>query len=319
MMPLLKILQDGAFHSGEKLGEALGVSRAAVWKSLQQLERQYGVKVNTVRGKGYCLSEPLSLLDASLIDGRSLNLKEVSALPTVDSTNAEALRRIHVGVQAPFLVTAEQQTAGRGRRGRSWFSPFGLNLYYSLALRLVQGARQLEGISLVVGLAVLKTVREFGLADAGLKWPNDVLVGEKKLAGILLELVGDPADICHVVIGIGINANLSIDSAEIDRPWTSLRIETGAIQDRNYLASRLNFHMAAYLKRHKEFGFAKLAQEWRDADLWMGKQVSLSAGTGEIVGTSLGIDESGALRLLVDGLEKTFSGGELSLRLRHDS
>src|SRR5690606_7296566 len=120
---------------------------------------------------------------------------------TLDSTNAEALRLVSDGAPLPFLVLSEQQTAGRGRRGRTWVSPFGTNLYYSLAIQLVQGASQLEGLSLVIGLAVLKAIQESGVGNAGLKWPNDLLVGSNKLAGILLELVGDPADICHVVIG----------------------------------------------------------------------------------------------------------------------
>jgi BirA family biotin operon repressor/biotin-[acetyl-CoA-carboxylase] ligase len=219
----------------------------------------------------------------------------------------------------PFLVLSEQQTAGRGRRGRTWVSPFGTNLYYSLAIQLVRGASQLEGLSLVIGLAVLNAVKEFGVCSVGLKWPNDLLVGDNKLAGILLELIGDPADICHVVIGIGINVNMSQDRAAIDRPWTSLQAETGIVQDRNLLVSRLNHHIADYLERQREAGFASLAEEWRSADLWMGREVCLSSGAGEVVGISKGIDDKGGLRLLVDGVERIYSGGELSLRLRHDS
>jgi BirA family biotin operon repressor/biotin-[acetyl-CoA-carboxylase] ligase len=177
----------------------------------------------------------------------------------------------------------------------------------------------LEGLSLVIGLAVLKAIQESGVGNAGLKWPNDLLVGSNKLAGILLELVGDPADICHVVIGIGINVNMSRDEAAIDRPWTSLQAETGIIQDRNLLVSRLNRHIADYLGRQRGAGFASLAEEWRAADLWMGCEVSLSSGAGEVVGVSRGIDDKGGLRLLIDGVEHIYSGGELSLRLRHDS
>lgn len=320
MLALLKLLQDGAFHSGEDLGKVLGVSRAAVWKHLQQWEAQHGLAIHKVRGKGYRLGDPLSLLDASAIDSAPLGLQGIHISERIDSTNSAALRLVAEGAPLPCLVLAEQQTAGRGRRGRSWVSPFGANLYYSLAIQLVQAARELEGLSLVVGLAVLKTIKELGVADAGLKWPNDILVGDKKLAGILLELVGDPADICHVVIGIGINVNLLPGSTDdIDRPWTSLRAEAGAIQDRNRLVSRLNFHIAEYLHRQRKEGFAALAAEWRSADLWMGRQVQLSAGVGEVEGTSLGIDDKGALRLFVDGTEHTYSGGELSLRLRHDT
>lgn len=319
MLKLLKRIQDGAFHSGEQLGKELGISRAAVWKQLQSLESEYGLAVHKVRGKGYCLAEPLSLLDSDKIDPAPLGLRSIRISERIDSTNSAALRLIAEGAPLPFLVLSEQQSAGRGRRGRSWVSPFAANLYYSLAVQLVKGAQQLEGLSLVVGLAALKTIRGLGIDHAGLKWPNDILVGDRKLAGILLELVGDPADICHVVIGIGINVNMLSPGTDIDRPWTSIRAETGALQDRNALVGRLNVHLAEYLSRQRSEGFAPLAAEWREADLWLGQQVRLSAGAGEVVGKSLGIDDKGGLRLLVDGVEQTFSGGELSLRLRHDS
>ena len=124
-----------------------------------------------------------------------------------------------------LVIVAEQQTAGRGRRGRAWVSP-GENLYYSLAIT-VGGARELEGLSLVVGLAVLRALESLGVRDAGLKWPNDLLQGGKKIAGILLELSGDPADLCHVVIGIGINVNMKTVT-DIGQPWTSLREALGS-------------------------------------------------------------------------------------------
>ena len=319
MPELMKLLGDGAFHSGEALGKAMGVSRSAVWKQLQQLEAKFGVSIQKIPGKGYRLSEQIRLLDSAAIDDGALGLKDIYLSETLDSTNAEALRLVSLGASMPFLVLSEQQTAGRGRRGRTWVSPFGANLYYSLAIQLVRGASQLEGLSLVIGLAVLSAVKESGVSNVGLKWPNDLLVGDKKLAGILLELIGDPADICHVVIGIGINVNMSQDRAAIDRPWTSLQAETGVVQDRNLLVSRLNHHIADYLERQRKAGFASLAEEWRAADLWMGSEVCLSSGAGEVVGISRGIDDKGGLQLLVDGVERTYSGGELSLRLRHGS
>ena len=141
------------------------------------------------------------------------------------------------GQAAPFLVLAERQTAGRGRRGRKWVSPFAENIYYSLVLRIEGGMRQLEGLSLVVGLAVMQALRELGIPGAGLKWPNDVLVGQKKIAGILLELVGDPADVCHVVLGVGINVNMQMTD-EVDQQWTSMRLESGRAFDRNHLVAQ---------------------------------------------------------------------------------
>jgi BirA family biotin operon repressor/biotin-[acetyl-CoA-carboxylase] ligase len=197
-------------------------------------------------------------------------------------------------------------------------SPFAENLYYSLVLRIDGGMRQLEGLSLVVGLAVLQALRNFGVQSTGLKWPNDVLVGNKKIAGILLELVGDPADVCHVVLGIGINVNMQL-SDEVDQEWTSIRLESGKSSDRNALVVELSKQLSAHIKRHQADGFSVLQSEWEANHLWQGRFVSLIAGSSQIDGVVLGIDSQGALRLKVDGVEKVFSGGELSLRLRDDS
>ncbi|CAI9003895.1 DNA-binding transcriptional repressor/biotin-(acetyl-CoA-carboxylase) ligase BirA [Pseudomonas chlororaphis] len=319
MLTLLELLKDGRFHSGQALGAALGISRSAVWKQLQQLEADLGLSIHKVRGRGYQLTAPLMLLSPADIYEQSKDCPwAVLAFDSIDSTNAEALRAVERGVPAPFLVLAERQTAGRGRRGRKWVSPFAENVYYSLVLRIDGGMRQLEGLSLVVGLAVMQTLREFGIAGAGLKWPNDVLVGRKKIAGILLELVGDPADVCHVVLGVGINVNMQ-KADEVDQQWTSMRLESGKQVDRNQLVARLSMMLKAYLERHQAQGFSSIQEEWEQNHLWQGNAVSLIAGVNKIDGVVMGIDQQGALRLEVDGVEKVYSGGELSLRLRDDS
>ncbi|MBV7513351.1 MULTISPECIES: bifunctional biotin--[acetyl-CoA-carboxylase] ligase/biotin operon repressor BirA [unclassified Pseudomonas] len=319
MLTLLKLLKDGRFHSGQALGVALGVSRSAVWKQLQHLEAELGLSIHKVRGRGYQLAAPLTLLDPVEIREQAPSCDwPILVFDSIDSTNAEALRAIERGQAAPFLVLAERQTAGRGRRGRKWASPFAENIYYSLVLRIDGGMRQLEGLSLVVGLAVMQALRELGISGVGLKWPNDVLVGQKKIAGILLELVGDPADVCHVVLGVGINVNMQITD-EVDQQWTSMRLESGKVFDRNHLVGELGAMLQAYLCRHQVDGFSPIQAEWEQNHLWQGRAVSLIAGVNHIEGEVLGIDSQGALRLKVGGVEKVFSGGELSLRLRDDS
>ena len=317
MLTLLNLLKDGRFHSGQDLGAALGISRSAVWKQLQHLEAELGLSLHKVRGRGYQLAAPLMLLDPLKMVGMKA-VWPITVLDTTDSTNAEALRAIGLGQEAPFLVLAERQTSGRGRRGRKWVSPFAENLYFSLVLRIDGGMRQLEGLSLVVGLAVLQTLRNLGVTGAGLKWPNDVLVGNKKIAGILLELVGDPADVCHVVLGIGVNVNMQV-AEEVDQQWTSMRLETGKSCDRNILVAELGEQLLAYIQRQQIDGFSVLQAEWEENHLWQERSVSLIAGVSQIDGVVLGIDNQGALRLKVNGVEKVFSGGELSLRLRDDS
>ncbi|MBV4452989.1 MULTISPECIES: bifunctional biotin--[acetyl-CoA-carboxylase] ligase/biotin operon repressor BirA [Pseudomonas] len=319
MLTLLKLLKDGRFHSGEALGAALGVSRSAVWKQLQHLEAELNLPIHKVRGKGYQLASPLVFLNAENIALNAPSLEwPIHISDSIDSTNTEGLRLADSGCPAPFLVLAEQQTAGRGRRGRKWVSPYAQNVYYSLVLRIESGLRQLEGLSLVVGLAVMRALRESGVQGAALKWPNDVLVGQKKIAGILLELVGDPADICHVVIGIGINVNMR-RADEVDQQWTSVQLETGSPVDRNGLVAQLSMQLQGYLDRHKAGGFVSLQEEWEQNHAWQGRAVSLIAGVNQVDGVVLGVDHQGALRLSVDGVEKIYSGGELTLRLRDDS
>lgn len=321
MDSLLRLLSDGRFHSGEELGAALGVSRSAVWKQLKRLESEYGFALFGVPGKGYRLSEPLSLLgyDKSSVAmdrfGWRLFLREI-----VDSTNAEALRLIQAGQVAPFVVMAERQTGGRGRRGRTWISPPATNLYYTLAVRVSGGAQGLSSLSLVVGLAVLQALRRAGVERAGLKWPNDIYVDGKKIAGILLELTGDPADVCHVIVGIGVNVNMRSIAAGIDQPWTSVRQQTGILMDRSELANLVSEFLHCYLSLHAQKGFVALRDEWEANNIWQGKRCTLSNGNQLITGRVIGVDEQGALRLLIDGLgERRFSGGELSLRLDDDS
>lgn len=314
MLNLIRLLQDGQFHSGEFLGEALGISRAAVWKHLKHLEAAYGLDIHRVRGKGYRLASPFEPLSQE----RLFALGEpwpIFIHESIDSTNAEALRLLSQGVQAPFVVLAEHQSGGRGRRGRAWVSPYGENLYLSCVIRIDGGARQLEGMSLLVGVAVLRVLQSLGVSSAQLKWPNDVLVAERKIAGILIELVGDPADICNVVIGVGLNVNMLSRQAEITQEWTSVRSEIGSLQDRTQIAAAL----LCELRRCLGEGFVAVRREWELHHAWTGREVSVLTASKRVDGVVLGIDKSGALRLDVGGTELLLNGGELSLRLRDDS
>jgi len=320
MNRLLEILQDGRFHSGQELGAALGISRSAVWKHLQRLEVSLGLQLYRVPGRGYRLAESISLFD---IARNTKALKQLDwglrVMDSTDSTNAEALRMLLAGTQAPFVVLAEAQTHGRGRRGRAWVSPPAQNLYYTLALTMSGGPQRLAGLSLVVGLAVMQTLRQMGVKQAGVKWPNDIYANGKKIAGILMELTGDPADLCHVAIGIGINVNMTTSAVEIEQAWTSMRNETSVLVDRNELVRALSHSLHHYLRRHVEEGFGGLRAEWEACNIWHAQHCCLSTGSQQVRGLVIGVDDQGALRLKVDGQERHFSGGELSLRLEDDS
>ncbi|WP_312956541.1 bifunctional biotin--[acetyl-CoA-carboxylase] ligase/biotin operon repressor BirA [Pseudomonas songnenensis] len=313
MNRLLKLLQDGRFHSGQELGDALGISRSAVWKHLQRLQGETSLLLYKVPGRGYRLAEPLSLLNSEELAPQLMRLGwTLHLFDAIDSTNAEALRLLQQE-RTPFLVMAEAQTSGRGRRGRRWVSPFGQNLYCSLAFKVHGGARQLSGMSLAVGLAVMHALRLAGVPQVGLKWPNDVYVDGRKIAGILLELTGDPADVCHVVVGIGINVNM-IDTEGIDQRWTSMKEHIGMV-DRNALVVTLASALKRYLEQHANLGFSSLKDEWEASHIWQGQKCTLSTGAHDFSGVVVGVDHQGGLRLMIEGDERVFNGGELSLRL----
>jgi len=316
MRELYRLLADGEFHSGSELGLTLGVSRAAIWKQVKKLQES-GVKLESVTGRGYKLCQPVAFIDAQKIQPKLPHLEYGAVLEydQLDSTNLEVRRQLKAGA-GNVVVIAEEQTEGRGRRGRQWVSPYAQNIYLSLAWPVTEGMAQLEGLSLSVGLAVYKTLQPYVLAGLGLKWPNDVLVGNNKIAGILIELLGDPADNFFAVIGIGINVNVEAKQLNVESPWTSLAIESGGYLDRNKLIAELLVHLDEILKRQRESGFASIYKEWEQVHLWQNKMVSLSFAESEIVGKVCGVSPKGELELLIDGQQKSFAGGELTLRLQ---
>ncbi|CAM5372786.1 Bifunctional ligase/repressor BirA [Stutzerimonas stutzeri] len=176
----------------------------------------------------------------------------------IQQTLKHTLRLLSAGAQPPFVVLAETQRAGRGRRGRKWISARRPESLLQLGLQNYGWLSAALGLSLVAGLAVMVSLRNLGVRQAGLKWPNDVYAGGKKLAGVLLELSGDPADVCHVVVGIGINVNMVSTKEQIDQPWTSIRAELGHLIDRNLVVTCLSDILHRYLQRHTDYGFASL-------------------------------------------------------------
>lgn len=319
LQQLLKLLADGRFHSGEALGERLGVSRAAVWKALKRLEEQ-GFPLQSVRGKGYRLPRGASLLDQSQIIGLLPATRaegwEWYLHQELDSTNAEAQRLLSVGGMRPLVCLAERQTAGRGRRGRVWQSPYGQNIYMTVVVPFDSGAQRLEGLSLMVGMVLVDTLEAAGYKGCRLKWPNDVLLEGAKLAGILVEVAGDLTAECAAVIGVGVNVLMTAPASEIDQAWTSLRLSgQGGSLDRNTMVAGFVARLDAAMELFRVQGFAPFAQRWSEYDAWHGLEVKVTAGASVVEGLNRGVTERGALRLLtVDG-EQQLSGGEVSLRL----
>lgn len=310
-LTLIAILSDGEFHSGEQLGEKLGMSRAAINKHIQTL-RDWGVDVFTVPGKGYSLPEPIQLLEEDRIR-QQIKYGNVAVLPVIDSTNQYLLDRIH-DLHSGDACVAEYQTAGRGRRGRKWFSPFGANLYLSMYWRLEQGPAAAIGLSLVIGIVMAEVLQSLGADQVRVKWPNDLYLNDRKLAGILVELTGKTGDAAQIVIGAGINLVMrNVENDVINQGWINLQ-EAGISLDRNTLAVRLIKELRDSLRLFEQEGLTPYLTRWKRLDNFIDRPVKLIIGDKEIFGISRGIDSQGALLLEQDGVIKPWVGGEISLR-----
>ncbi|WP_428944410.1 bifunctional biotin--[acetyl-CoA-carboxylase] ligase/biotin operon repressor BirA [Pantoea sp. FN060301] len=310
-LTLINILADGEFHSGEQLGEKLGMSRAAINKHIHTL-KDWGIDVFTVTGKGYSLPAPVQLLDEAVISSQ-LEEGRLAVIPVIDSTNQYLLERMD-SLQTGDACVAEYQQAGRGRRGRQWFSPFGSNLYLSMYWRLEQGPVAAMGLSLVIGIVTAEVLQALGASDVRVKWPNDLYLNDRKLAGILVELTGKTGDAAQIVIGTGINlAMRSPDTTIVNQGWINLQ-EAGVTIDRNRLAASLVNKMRDSLQLFEREGLAPFIDRWSKLDNFINRPVKLLIGDREILGIARGIDQQGGLILEQNGITKSWVGGEISLR-----
>ncbi|WP_323637333.1 bifunctional biotin--[acetyl-CoA-carboxylase] ligase/biotin operon repressor BirA [Pectobacterium polaris] len=310
-LKLIKALSDGEFYSGELLGEMMGMSRAAINKHIQTI-RDWGIDVFTVTGKGYSLPAPMQLLDAEVIL-KHLPEGGVTVLPVVDSTNQYILERLDT-LSSGDACLAEYQQSGRGRRGRQWFSPFGANLYLSLYWRLEQGPAAAVGVSLVIGIVMAEVLHKLGADGVRVKWPNDLYLKDRKLAGILVELTGKTGDAANLVIGAGINLQMREPAPDtINQGWINLQ-EAGIEINRNTLASTLISELRSALVIFELQGLEPFISRWEKLDNYFNRPVRLIIGNREIHGIDRGIDHQGALLLENDGLITPYIGGEISLR-----
>lgn len=320
VISVLQKLTDGHFHSGVELGRSLNISRAAVWKAIKKLQNEWQLNIHSIPGKGYRLAEPLQLLDKTEIlsamhkETRS-TLGDLEVLWSTDSTNRIALQRADSGRTKSVAVLAEHQSAGRGRRGRHWESPFSRNLYLSLVWQFETDASSVSGLSLAVALAVVRTLQKIGADDLHLKWPNDVLWMNRKLCGVLLEMHGESTGPWKVVIGIGLNVNMGEQaSVDIDQPWVDLHTVLGHRSDRNQLAGMLLSELIEVIEQFQLSGLEPFISEWQKYDATCNKQVELHFPNTVLHGISRGINSQGALLLEVDGEIRPYHAGEVSLR-----
>ncbi|WP_163134079.1 bifunctional biotin--[acetyl-CoA-carboxylase] ligase/biotin operon repressor BirA [Agarivorans sp. Alg241-V36] len=310
---LISWLSSGEFCSGESLAQQLEVSRTTVASYIKQYSA-LGVDIYSVKGKGYRLSEPLSLLDAKALE-QSLPSNQPLVFDQVDSTNAWLMNNIDT-VEHGQVVLAEYQSAGRGRRGRAWQTPYAGQLCMSLLWRLQDGIEAAMGLSLAVGLAIVEALEKAGFEDLGLKWPNDIYLGGKKLGGVLIELQGHANSEVSLVVGLGVNIRVaSLQAEQIDQAFAQLETNAKSTVNRTELAVAIVESLNQMFEIFSLQGFAALQQRWNRYDVFANKDVSLRFSEDrQLKGKAKGVDQQGQLLLEIDGQQQAFMAGEVSLR-----
>lgn len=313
---LLDMLADGRFHSGEALAQRLGVSRASVFNAL---DGTCGVALQRVRGRGYRLAhawQPLrreEILRRLASEGGQFDIEVV---PQAGSSNTLLLQRAALGAPLGSVVAVELQSAGRGRLGRAWHSGLGNALTFSLLWRFDCGLNALSGLSLAVGVAIMRALNKAGAQGVGLKWPNDIVCAQGKLGGVLIEAQGDMLGPTAVVIGIGLNCHLPESLARgIDQPACALDELCGQMPERNHLLAMLLLELATVLHQFTQAGFAALRGEWERYHFYQDQDVSLRLADGsEVNGIARGLGDDGTLRLETTQGICSFHSGEVGVR-----
>jgi len=318
---LLRLLADGETHSGEELAAALSVSRAAVWKWLQQLG-DWGIALEARAGSGYRLESALDLLDvteirASLPQAAAERLRHLEVHEELESTSDRLLAVVDLPPDRFDTCLAEFQSAGRGRRGRRWIAPFASGLCLSVNWSYRDAPATLGALSLAAGVAVLRALRRLGFTDLSLKWPNDIVYRDGKLGGILIDLRGEAAGPAYFVVGVGLNVRLpqavrdglraeGVDAVDL--------ASLGAPPGRSVAATALISELALALIEFGARGMTAFAEEWRVADALAGRPVRVIQGGQSFEGLAQGVDTDGALLVDVEGTRRRISSGEVSVR-----
>lgn len=321
-MQMLDILADGAWHSGEELADAEGISRAAVWQRMQSI-RELGLEVFAVRGRGYRLREPLDRLDETVIStalASHSQAMDVVIHQRTDSTNSQLMAADRL--PTPRAMLAEYQEAGRGRRGRNWQQPYASGLSLSLGWDGDAEAGLLGLLPMAAGLAIVEAFTELGCTDLALKWPNDIYARGNKLGGVLIEHRGELAGLARTVIGVGLNVRLPDDylladgvrPACLDEVWPAGPAGS-ALPSRSTLAAVVIQALLSardWVARGHE---QDIVTRWRQHDLLAGQQVQVISGEQRSTGVYAGVADDGALLLDTgDGQPQVWHAGDVSLR-----
>jgi len=304
--------------SGDVLAQEAGLTRAAMWKRVEAL-REAGVEIDAQPGRGYALRHVPELLEVdALLDAMPAHVRAgIASLDiawSLDSTNSELLRR-ESPAHGVAVLLAERQTGGRGRRGKSWASPLAAHLYLSVSRQFGGGLARLGGLSLVAGVAAAEALQACGYAGVRLKWPNDLLLEGRKLGGLLVEGGGEHAGPVRAVIGLGLNVRMPASAAvAIDQPWIDLQQVSASTPSRNRIAAAVLSQLVPALDQFDLEGLAPFRARYAALDALEGQGVAVHLGGETLEGTALGLAEDGALRVRIDGGERVFHAGEVSVR-----
>lgn len=316
---ILKLLKEGdRYVSGQELCDRFKVSRTAVWKTINQLKEE-GYRIDAVRNRGYRLLESADVITAAELLSRmeaGLLGSQVEYWEEIDSTNNRAKRLGDEGAVSGTLITADCQTAGKGRRGRSWVSEKGTGIWMSLLLRPDIPPVSASMLTLAAALAVTAGIGEATGLKAGIKWPNDIVIGGKKVCGILTEMSAEPDHINYVVIGIGINANTSCFPQDLQDKATSLYLESGKTVTRSHIIALVMAALNRYYESFLKTGdLSLLLEEYEEKLANRGKEVFVTSAAGDYRGLCLGVDKTGELMVkLQDGTVNRVVSGEVSVR-----
>ena len=313
---LQMLCESDDYLSGEELSRRLNVSRTAVWKHISAL-RQEGYRIDSVTNKGYRLLQKPDRLSAEWLQRGSRRFvgTAVEVADQVDSTNEALKRRAAAGEPAGLLITAEEQTGGKGRFGRKWASRRGDGVYFSFLLRPDLPPESIASITLAAGFGVCCAVREYTGLDARIKWPNDVIIGRRKLCGILTEMTAQSDRLDYVVVGIGINVNQERFPEDVQQKATSLRLETGRRWDRNDFLLSVLQKLDEVMERYLISLSVDDMNAFKSLCATLGREVSVQRGKETLTGTAVDITPEGNVVVrCADGKEREINSGEVSVQ-----
>lgn len=296
---IIALLADGKSRSGQEIGDLLNITRSAVWKIMHKLT-ELGIPVERHQGKGYRFTRPVRMLTketiwANLSPEIQKLIPSFELVDTLDSTNNYMLDQFKQGKPAGSLVICEHQTAGRGRLGRTWHSPYAANIYLALYWHFDKDTSELSGLSQVISCAVLIALKQHDVPDLCLKWPNDIYHADKKLAGVLIDMIGESHSSTDTIIGVGVNISMHPKENAIDQPWTDIHSIMDQFPDRDQITSTIINSIYTNILEFTQNGFGNFATKWSDRDCLANKAVIATNGQQTIEGIAKGIGPQGDL------------------------